>query len=41
MFFGVLLWSERSLVEGIDYVADIQPVLARYCLDAAIIARTA
>jgi hypothetical protein len=36
--FGICLWSERGLIEGLDYVQRIEPVLACDGFDIAIIA---
>src|ERR1035441_3087895 len=39
--FGVCLWSERGLIEGLDNVQRIESVLARNRFDIAVVARWA
>src|SRR6185436_10641458 len=37
MFFGIRFRPEGGLIQGIQNVPDVQPVLARYCFDVAVV----
>src|ERR1039457_7045099 len=36
--FGICLWSERGLIQGLDNVQRIESVLARHRFDIAVVA---